>query len=211
MPRRLCCAIIAVFLSRFLVSSSALAAGQEFDFKDPKGVNSVLFLLDSVVEPIMGVASGTDGKVTFDPSDPKATTGKITVDATKIHISNNGMQDTVHGSDWLDVKKNPRVEFNFKKVTDAKKLDDNAYELIVVGDMTVKGVTKELTTTVMATYLPGKLGERQREGKGDLLVLRSNFTIKRKDFKIKPDMDNKVVAEDIEVRVSIVGSFKKPS
>jgi polyisoprenoid-binding protein YceI len=192
-----------------LAARSARAAGTEFDFKDPKGVNSISFTLDSLVEPFTGVASGISGKVTFDPADPKATKGTITVETKSLHLENKGMQDTLQGPDWLDVQKNPTIEFAIKRVTDSKPAGDNVFELTVVGDMTCHGVTKELTVPVKATYLAGKLNERMSKMTGDLLILRSSFSIKRTDFGIKPDMTDKVVAEEIQVRVAIAGVSPK--
>lgn len=186
-------------------ASLAQAAATNFDFKDPKGVNSIVFMLDSTLEPIMGIASGISGTITFDPADPKATTGKITVPTKSLHTENKGMKDTMHDKDWLDAEKNPNIEFTIKKVTDAKSSEKDVHELTVVGDLTIKGITKEITVPVKATYLPGKLSERGGRAKGDLLVVRSNFSIKRADYKIKPEMDGKVVAEEIELRVSIAG------
>jgi len=188
-----------------MITSAAFAAATTFDFKDPKGVNTIAFILDSTLEPIIGVASGISGTVSFDPENPTATTGKIVVQTKSLHTENKGMKDTIYGADWLDAAKNPTIEFNIKKVTDAKSSDKDTHELTVVGDMTIKGVTKELTTQVKLTYLPGKLSERTRKMKGDLLMVRSNFVIQRSDFNIKPDMDGTVVANDIELRVSIAG------
>lgn len=190
-------------------ATAAFGEAAEYDFKDPKGVNCIAFSLDSLVEPFSGVASGVSGKVSFDPAKPEATTGKITVETKSLHLENKGMKDTLFGPDWLDASKNPKIEFAVKKVTEAKKSGSDVYELTVVGDMTCKGVTKEITVPVKATYLPGKLSERSGKMSGDLLVLRSNFTLKRKDFGIKADMDGKVVAEDIEIRVSIAGHNAK--
>ena len=198
-----------VVLSAFVAGGSVRAAGTEFDFKDPKGVNSIAFILDSLVEPFSGVASGISGKVTFDPADPKATKGTISVETKSLHIENKGMKDTLHGPDWLDVTKNPKIEFTFKKVTDYKSAGDNVFDLTVVGDLTCKGVTKELTVSVKATYLPDKLAKRSSKLTGDLLVLRADFVMKRKDFGIKPDMPGEVVAEDIQLRVSIAGVSPK--
>ena len=183
-----------VLFGAFVAARSVQAAGTEFDFKDPKGVNSITFILDSLLEPFSGVASGISGKVTFDPADPKATKGTITVETRSLHIENKGMKETLQGSDWLEVAKNPKIDFAIKKVTDYKSAGDNVFDLTVVGDLTCKGVTKELTVPVKATYLPGKLGERSSKQTGDLLVLRANFAMKRKDFGIKPDMPDKVVA-----------------
>lgn len=193
-----------IALTLTAAGSALHAAATEFNFKDPKGVNSIVFILDSTLEPIMGVAAGITGTMSFDPENPKATTGKFSVPTKALHTENKGMKDTLHGPDWLDAEKNPNIEFAIKKVTDAKNSGD-AHELTVVGDLTIKGITKEVTVPVKVTHLPGKMSERGGRSKGDLLVVRSNFVIKRHDFNIKTDMDGKVVALDIELRVSIAG------
>jgi polyisoprenoid-binding protein YceI len=185
------------------------AAGLEFDFNDPKKVNAIVFILDSPLEPIVGVASGIFGMVNFDPQQPKSTSGAISVPVKNLHTENRGMKDTIHGPDWIDVGKNPNIEFKLKEVKEVKEAKDNVYEMQVVGEMSIKGVTKPLTVPVKAHYLKDKASSRSGQMKGDLLVLRSEFTIKRKDFGIKPDMGNDVVAEDIQLRVSIVGIHKK--
>lgn len=195
----------AYLLGGLLLVGPTLARAADFDFKDPKSVNSVQFLLDSEVEPIMGLASGITGTISFDPAAPDKTSGSITVDATSIHMMNEKMQETVHQGDWLDTKKNGEVKFEFKKVTASKKTGDNSFELTVTGDFTLKGVKKEMSVVVRATYLPGKAGARLQGKKGDLLVLRSDFTIKRSDFGIKPGMMANVVAEEINIKVSITG------
>ena len=48
----------------------ALAVPHTFDFKDPKGVNNVVFKTDAPLESINGTATGISGSVTFDPDNP---------------------------------------------------------------------------------------------------------------------------------------------
>lgn len=200
--------LVAVALSAF--TNAVNAKPQEFDFKDPKGVNSVGFFVDSLVEPIFGGANGVSGKVNYDPEKPAATTGKIIIDANSLHTENKGMTDTLLGTDWLDAKKNPTIEFSFKKVSDAKKIDDTTQELTVVGDLLCKGITKEQTVKVRATYLVDGMSQRQGpKAPGDLLVLRADFVIKRADYQIKPDMPGKVVGEEIQLKAAIAGGAKK--
>ena len=67
-------------LALVALTSSAFAAPQTFDFKDPKGINNAGFKLDAPLESINGSASGVSGTVTFDSENPGATTGKIVVD-----------------------------------------------------------------------------------------------------------------------------------
>jgi polyisoprenoid-binding protein YceI len=199
-------AIVSVVAGLLFGSVAASAAAIEFDLKDPKGVNSMSFTLDSELEPILGLAAGISGKITFDPDKPEATDGLVIVDAASLHTENKGMKDTLHGPDWLNVKEHPEIKFNFKKVVEAKKGDGGVFEMKVTGDFECKGKTKEMTIPVRVTYLKGKLGNRQRGLKGDLLVVRTEFTIKRSDFEIKPDMGAAVVAEEIRIFASICGT-----
>jgi polyisoprenoid-binding protein YceI len=77
----------------------------------------------------------------------------------------------------------------------------------VTGDFSLKGVTKELTIPVTFTYLPDMLGKRSNGSvQGDLLVLRSTFTINRSEFGIKPEQNTDKVAEEIEIRLAIAGA-----
>ena len=201
--------VSVLVIAGWLLSGHVSAGEIEFDFKDPKGVNSVTFVLDSLLEPFMGVATGISGKVKFDPAKPKSLSGKIVIDVTKVQCANSGMTKAMQGEDWIDVAKYPTVEFSLTSVTRVAKLDDKTAIMTVVGNMKCKGVTQKIEVALKSTYLPDRMQHRMRGAKGDLLVLRSTFTISRKAFGIKPNMGPDVVADDIEVRVSIVGGHKK--
>ena len=201
--------VAVLLLAGWMPVGNASAGEIEFDFKDPKGINSVSFVLDSVLEPIMGVSTGISGKVTFDPANPKSLSGRIAIDATQIKCALPGMTKVLHGEDWIDVAKHPTIEFVFKRVSKVTTSDGKTASLIVVGEMTLKGVTKEIVVSVHVTFLPDRMGNRMRGATGDLLVLRSTFTISRKAFGIKPNMGSDAVADDIELRISIVGWNKK--
>ena len=191
-----------------LLTPTLSAASADFDFQDAKGVNAIYFLLDSELEPIMGLASGITGKLSFDPAAPNATTGKIVVAANTIHFENERMTEKLFTEEWLDVQKHTEITFEFKEIKDVKSTD-NVHKMSVVGDFTCRGVTKSISAPVQATFLKDRLADRLRGQKGDLLVLRSEFSISRKDFGIKPDMSTAIVADEIRVRVLIVGAHAK--
>lgn len=184
--------------------------GLEFDFTDMKGVNAISFTADSTLEPITGFGSGVGGKVTMNPADPKSLAGELTLETAKLKVSNDGMTKVMLNADWLDAEKNKEITFKIKKVADSKPgKAANSFDLTVTGDMTLHGVTKEMTVPVSATYLAGRLGDRVRGVNGDLLVLRSNFSVKRGDFGIKPGQGVESVADEIQIRAAIVGACKK--
>ena len=93
------------------LATSLTAAPLSFDFKDPKGVNAIQFHLDSVLEPISGTASGVTGTVAFDPANPAATAGKITVATQSLVVSNATMTEHLLSPMWLDAAANPEIVF----------------------------------------------------------------------------------------------------
>jgi len=186
-------------------ASLALAAPQSFDFKDPKGVNTAVFKLDALLEAISGSANGVSGTVTFDPAHPGATTGRIVIAAESLTVPNSMMKEHLHGKDWLDVAKHKEITFEAKSLKNVKTTGDKT-TAEVEGTLTIKGVARELTAPVSLTYLPGKLGERVPNMKGDLLVIRSSFTIKRSDYGINPKAPEDHVANTIDLTLSIAGA-----
>lgn len=191
--------------------AAASAAGAvTFDFADMKGVNAVSFTADSTLEPIIGFGSGVSGKIEWNPADPKAVTGEISIATDKLKTPNDGMTKGMLGSDWLNAEKNPAITVKFKSVKESKAgTAAGTVDLTVVADLSLAGVTKEITIPVSASYLPGRLGDRMRGAKGDLLMLRSHFSINRSDFGIKPGQGSDVVSEKIDIRAAIAGARKE--
>src|SRR2546429_7483936 len=190
-----------------LVGTTLVAAPIEFDFKDPKGVNNVIFKTDAPLESINGTATGISGKVTFDPDNPAAIRGTIIVQASSLHLGNPMQQEHLHSDKWLDVAKYPEIRFEVVEVKNAKT-QGNVTTAEVAGKMSLHGVTRTVTAPVKITYLKDKL--KDRTGKdGDLLVIRSTFTIKRSDFGINPGLMEEKVSNEIELILSIAGAAQR--
>lgn len=193
-----------------LVASASLlcAAPKTFDFKDPKGVNALSFNLDAVVEPIAGTATGVTGSVSFDPENPGATTGKISVPTKSLSTTNSTMTEHLHGDKWLDATKNPEISFEIVKLSNVKT-EKNVTTAEAAGKLTIKGVTKDVTVPVKLTYLEGQLSKRVQKMEGDLLVVRGDFTISRKDFNIQPGQNEDRVSNEIAIAVRLAGAAPK--
>src|SRR5882724_10535445 len=113
--------IATVLLSALGLSS---AAPLEFDFKDPKGVNNVVFKTDAPLESINGTATGVSGTVTFDPASPDAIKGKIVVEAKSLHVPNSTMQGHLQSDMWLDVAKFPTITFEVISADNVKTVEN---------------------------------------------------------------------------------------
>ena len=191
-------------------TASAVRAGETitFDFKDPKGVNNVIFTLDAPLEQISGSANGISGSVVGHPGSPADVKGKIVVRTDSLTVGNPTMKEHMLGEAWLDAAKHPEITFELKEVKNIQK-DGNKGTADVTGVFTLKGVSKEITVPVSATYLPGRLKDRGGDVDGDLLVLRSKFTIKRGDFGIKAGENLDKVADEIQVTLNVAGIAPK--
>jgi polyisoprenoid-binding protein YceI len=192
-----------------LLSTHALAAEVAFDFKDPKGVNNIVFKLDGPLESISGTTNGISGTITADPANPEDIKGKIIVDAKTLTVPNPMMQEHMLGAEWLDTAKNPEITFEIKDVLNSKK-DRNSGTAEVKGIFTLKGVSKEVIVPVKVTYLPGRLADRTG-GKiqGDILVVRTNFQINRGDYGIKQGENLDKVSDVIDISLALAGAAPK--
>ena len=192
-------------ISLAMFACEAVAAPQTFDFKDPKGVNNAVFKIDAVLEATEGNANGISGTVTFDPENPAATKGKIVVTTASMRVPNPMMNEHLHGNQWMEATKYPEITFETKELKNIKA-SGNVTAADAVGTLTIKGVSKEITAPVKLTYLKDKLAQRVPNMKGDLLVIRSTFTIKRTDFGINPGAPQDKVSDEIELTLSIAGA-----
>src|ERR1051325_1734629 len=108
--------LFAAFAVAFIASGAPI----QFDFKDPKGVNNVVFKTDAPLESINGTANGISGTVTFDPENPAATKGKIVVAAGSLHVGNPTMKEHLHGDNWMSVSKFPEIVFQVDSLKNVK-------------------------------------------------------------------------------------------
>ncbi len=191
------------------LATAAYAAPQSFDFKDPKGINNAGFKLDAPLESINGSANGISGTVNFDPENPGATTGKIVVAAESLIVPNPMQKEHMHSDKWLDVAKYPEITFEAKSLANVKT-EGNVTTADATGTFTLHGVSKDITAPIKLTYLKGKLGDRIPNMKGDILVIRANFSINRGDFNINKGQYEDKVSNEIVLSLSIAGSSPQP-
>lgn len=196
---------IITSIAVFALSLAASAAEKTFDFKDPKGVNSVAFKLDAPLESISGTASGISGTVTVNTDEPSTAEGKIVVSTESLHVPNPMMKGHMLGDKWLSASEHPEITFEVKSVENVK-VEDGKGTADVTGTFTLRGVSKEMTIPVKASYLPGRLQDRIPDAKGDLLVIRAEFPVSRSEFGIQPGQNEDKVSDEVQISLAIAGA-----
>ncbi|MEM9419341.1 MAG: YceI family protein [Planctomycetota bacterium] len=180
----------------------------EFDFKDPKGVNGVIFVVDSELEPITGMIGGVEGTISYDPAEPTSFDGEISVDLAELSFINSRMTNVLRGADWLNITDAFVATMEFEKVVSAAQTDDENQMLDVHGTMSFGGKEVPLSVMIEVAYIEEGAAKRGGAKEGDLLVLRSMFNISRLDLGVKEDAPKDKVGETITVMVPIAGYSK---
>ena len=190
------------FVTFFFFSLTAI--GIDFDFKDPKGVNNIIFQMDAPLESINGSGDGITGKVFFDPTKPENTKGTIFLDAKSLHVGNPVLKEHMHGEDWLNVEKFKLIKFKLSKLDNLRKVK-NDFLADAKGKMSIRNVTIEMNIPIKITYLKDLLIKRNRTP-GDLLIIRSKFIVTRDDFNIQKGQNLEKVANNIEISLNLAGA-----
>lgn len=195
----------SIIYSLFILSSAfVFSKTTHFDFKDPKGVNSILFHLDAPLESISGSGNDISGSVHFDPKKPEDIRGEIILKTESLHVGNPVLKEHMHGEDWLSAEKFPDIKLVFNSMTNIKR-DGVHISGEINGKMTIRNITLAMSIPVKISYLEGLLEKRNRVP-GDLLVVRSKFTVKRDDFDIQKGEHLEKVSNDIEIILNLAGS-----
>ena len=95
-----------------------------------------------MVANVRGEFSGVTGTVVFDAGAPENSRVEARIDATTIHTRDEQRDAHLKSADFLDVEKFPAIAFVSKKIAGA------GGEWKVTGDLTIHGVTKEVTLDV---------------------------------------------------------------
>jgi polyisoprenoid-binding protein YceI len=112
-----------------------------------------------MVSTVRGSFGKTEGTVTFDGKDVSSVKADVTIDATTITTNNEKRDTHLKSPDFFDVAKFPTITFKSKSVTAA-----GPGKFKLVGDLTMRGVTKEVTLDVEGPSQPLVAQGRTRIG-----------------------------------------------
>jgi len=96
-----------------------------------------------MITNVRGEFQKIEGKITWDPESPEATQIEASVDINSIHTGQENREAHLKSPDFFDAEKFPALTFKSKSVKVKGK-----EHLAVTGDLTIHGVTKEVTFDV---------------------------------------------------------------
>lgn len=124
-----------------------------------------------MIAKVHGGFEKISGTLVYDSQNPSNSKVEATIDAASINTREPQRDTHLKSADFFDVEKFPNLTFS------SKRIEKDGDDLKVTGDLTIHGVTKEVTLNV-----EGPSGEL-KDPWGNLKIGASASTkIKRKDF-----------------------------
>jgi polyisoprenoid-binding protein YceI len=109
---------------------------------DPAHTSVGFSVRHMMITNVRGSFGAVEGSVTYDPARPEATRISASVDVSSIDTREAKRDEHLRSADFFDVAGHPKMTFESRKVV--RKGDD----LEVVGDLTIRGTTREVTLLV---------------------------------------------------------------
>lgn len=184
-----------------LVWTSVPAAAQTWNIDSTHSQTSFA-VTHLMVATVRGAFGKTSGTVDYDGKDLNSLKVNATVDIASIDTREPKRDEHLKGADFFDVAKFPTATFVSKR---AEATGQGKFKL--VGDLTLHGVTKEITLDVTGPTAPvkGSRGEAR-------IGATATTTINRKDFGVTWNraLDGGGVVVSDEVQLTIDLSLMQP-
>ena len=150
-----------------------------------KDHSKIAFIVDHHgISEVDGYFKKFEAKITAGKADLSDAVFEVTVETASIFTDLEERDNELKDKDLFDVKKFPLMTF---KSTSFKKVKDKQYKLI--GNLTMKGVTKEVVIPFTFMKLPEKT------------EIKGTFTINRRDYGVGGSSmtmaDNAIISIDI--------------
>ncbi|WP_028850840.1 YceI family protein [Thermocrispum municipale] len=127
----------------------------------------------AMVTKVRGAFNEFTGTATIDGTDPSKSSASVTIKADSIDTRNADRDAHLRGSDFLELDKYPEITFSS---TEIKQTGEDTFD--VTGDLTIKGVTKQVT--IPLTFEGSALDPFGNKRIG----FEGSTTISRKEFGI---------------------------
>jgi polyisoprenoid-binding protein YceI len=174
-----------ILLSTAITIFASCLFAQTYTLSD---INSeVGFIIKNFGIEVRGNFKGLKGKISFDPIDFSSFSINSSVDATTINTGIDLRDNHLRKEDYFNVAKFPLISFVSTSVSNSTR----SGTLLVAGNITMKGVTKQISFPFTITP------------KGDGYLLAGKFEIDRRDFGVGGR--SMVLSDNVTVFISVFG------
>lgn len=191
-------------LPRFVVTAGLAAvlalpasAGTTTWQIDPQHSSAQFGVTHLMISTVRGEFHGVKGTVVLDDQDITKSTVSVTIDATSVDTREPDRDKHLKSPDFFDVAKYPILTFKSTKVEQV-----SAGQLKVTGDLTIRGVTKQVVLNVEGPKAPIKDPWGLQRS-----AVSATAKINRQDFGVSwnktLDSGGVVVSDDVRITLDV--------
>jgi len=156
-----------------------------------------------MISSVRGEFEKVTGKIVYDEADVTKSSADITIDTASINTRVAKRDEHLRSPDFLDVKKYPAITFRSKRIETA-----GSGTLKMTGDLTIRGVTKEVVLTVEGPTpsIKDPMGNSRVGGQATTKINRKDFGLV---WNAALETGGVVVGDEVEITID-VEIYKKP-
>ncbi len=181
----------AILPAAFLLFALPAAAQSTWNI-DPAHSAAQFQVKHLMISTVRGEFGKMSGNVAFDGKDFSTIKAEAVVDVASINTREKKRDDHLRSADFFDAANYPTITFRSKRVENVK---GNNFNLI--GDLTMRGVTREIVLEVEATPVIKGMGGESRIG------AHATGKVNRQDFGVKwnrsLDSGGVMVSDEVQI------------
>ena len=158
--------------------------------------SNIGFVVRHLMSKVRGSFQEFEGKILGNPEDLTGSTAEFSANVHSVHTNQPDRDKHLRSSDFFDAENFPTLKFQSKRV---EKTGEGTY--IVYGDLTIRGVTREVPVTV--EYL----GTRPDPWGGMRAGFECSAHINRKDFGVSfnqvLETGGVLVGENVDIELEL--------
>jgi polyisoprenoid-binding protein YceI len=182
-----------LFILFAVLSFTAAAWTQGSEWQIDPAHSSIAFTVRHMgISNVHGHFTKVSGSATIDDNDITKSSVNATIDVASIDTGVQMRDNDLRSPNYFDAQQFPTITFKSKSIT-----KEGEGKLKIVGDLTMHGVTKEVTLDVDGPSNPIKAGPNMRRG------LSATTTVNRKDFGIGSKATAAMVGEQIKIDLDV--------
>jgi polyisoprenoid-binding protein YceI len=190
-----------MLLGAVLVTTGAWS-GSSMDWTVDEDHTEINFTTKHFFTPVTGTFANYDVQLDYDAERPERSSVAVTIDVASIDTGNERRDDHLRTGDWFDVQRWPNITF---RSTSVRRVADD--RLVAVGDLTIRGVTKQIELPIDILGIQDIPGEMQEMLMGAKRVasFHSTLTIDRGAFGVGTGSwaQTMIVAGDVDIEIAL--------
>ena len=186
-----------------LLFSSAVSASKPIQFKRMDKNHSTIAFSVSIMKgmsKVTGKFRDFEAEIVYDEEDVRNSSIRITIDLSTVDTGIDDRDKHLKSADFLHADHSSKAEFI------SKRIEERGSELVVIGDFSLRGISKEIQ---MLFHITGLNKHESKKTPGEMratLGATANFKIDRKEYGIKWQHDSveMFVSDEVTIEINLL-------